>query len=328
MKPWADPPPNTVADNKCDTNADTFCLGIFFFIFNATFRTADVYAYDTSIKPIDNVPIESAATAYDDPVTGTTYILVFHESLYYGGKLDHSLINPNQIRAYGIPLWDNPYDHKRTLSIDVDLSFHIPLCAYDGTKDGFRSRVPTPDELQSYEHISMTCLHPWNPSDVIMVQAMDQGGSRPWKHRLASMNTFVDAREYLNADSDDALLDSIDPSLTHTAERLWKKHRASQVDVVFDQNDTTRRRTFVSDEQHSKVSAEMIAERYGIGPVRAQKTLRVTTQRGVGSAILPISRRYRADRVFGVKKLNGTFSTYTAYGKLRSLRSKVGAQIN
>ena len=44
---------------------------------------------------MQNVPIVTGATAYDDPITGETFILLFHESLYYGKKLDHSLINPN-----------------------------------------------------------------------------------------------------------------------------------------------------------------------------------------------------------------------------------------
>jgi hypothetical protein len=36
--------------------------------------------------------------AYDEPTTETTtYSLVFNEALYYGIKLDHSLINPNQV---------------------------------------------------------------------------------------------------------------------------------------------------------------------------------------------------------------------------------------
>ena len=83
----------------------------------------------------------------------------------------------------------------------------------------------------------------------------------------------------------------------------------------------------MSDERHTKVSDELIAERFGIGLIRAQRTLRVTTQRGIRSAILPISRRYRADRIFGIKRLNGKFVTDTAYGKLRSLRSNVGSQL-
>ena len=75
-----------------------------------TSRTADIYVYGTSIKHLEGVPIVSGATAYDDLGTNTTYILVINEASYYGNKLDHSLINPNQVRAYGIDFWDNPFD--------------------------------------------------------------------------------------------------------------------------------------------------------------------------------------------------------------------------
>ena len=78
---WNDPQPNTMAENECDKNANTCCLGKNFIILAATLRTADVYAYDTSIHPVENVSIVSGATAYGDPITGKTYILVFHESL-------------------------------------------------------------------------------------------------------------------------------------------------------------------------------------------------------------------------------------------------------
>ena len=104
-------------------------------------------------------------------------------------------------------------------------------------------------------------------------------------------------------------------------ERLAKRQQISQVKTEYEQIDSPARRTFVSDERHTKVSAELIAERFSIGPIRSQRTLRVTTQRGIRSAILPISRRYRADRIFGVKRLNGKFATDTAYGKLCSLYS-------
>jgi hypothetical protein len=139
---------------------------------------------------------------------------------------------------------------------------------------------------------------------------------------------FHNQYEYLEPDSDEALLDSIDPSLARTAETLQRHRILAQFNAVYDQVDTPARRTFVSDERHVKVSAELIAERFGIGPTRAQRTLlRVTTQRAVRSAILPISRRYRADRVFGVKRLNGKFATDTAYGKVRSLRGNIGSQL-
>ena len=47
-----EPVPNTMAKNECDSNADTCCLGKNFVILNYTRRTADVYAYDKSIRPI------------------------------------------------------------------------------------------------------------------------------------------------------------------------------------------------------------------------------------------------------------------------------------
>ena len=37
-------------------------------------------------------------------------------------------------------------------------------------------------------------------------------------------------------------------------------------------------------------------DRFGSGLERARQTLRATTQKGTRSALLPISRRYRADR--------------------------------
>ena len=100
-----------------------------------------------------------------------------------------------------------------------------------------------------------------------------------------------------HATSDETLLDSVDPSLVHLGNQLQQRLCMSQVntvDTVYEQEDVPVRRTFVSSERHEKISADLIADRFGIGPKRAQRTLQVTTQRGVRSAILPISRRYHA----------------------------------
>ena len=84
------------------------------------------------------------------------------------------------------------------------------------------------------------------------------------------------------------------------------KRKIAQVDVP-------ARRTMVSTERHKKLKASEIAELWGIGPKRAEATLKATTQRGTRSAIMPISRRYRADRMFQVKRLNGKFATDTLF---------------
>jgi hypothetical protein len=104
---WEDPPANTAAANECDTNADTCCLGKNFVVLHATYRTADVYAYDTSIKPTDRV----GGYGVRRPHTGDKYILVFNVLIL------------NQLRAYGIPLWNNPFDPMHGLSVEVNPRF-------------------------------------------------------------------------------------------------------------------------------------------------------------------------------------------------------------
>ena len=56
--------------------------------------------------------------------------------------------------------------------------------------------------------------------------------------------------------------------------------------------------TFQSSNRYSDVSAQDISERWGISLPQAEKTLKATTQFFLRSATLPLSRRYRADRMF------------------------------
>ena len=64
-----------------------------------------------------------------------------------------------------------------------------------------------------------------------------------------------------------------------------------------------------------------------IGPNRARATLMATTRRGVRSALLPISRRYRSDKMYNIKQLDGKFATDIFYSDVRSVKQNIGAQI-
>ena len=125
-----------------DSNADTCCLGASFIVLEHTQRCANVYPYDDNMSPIV-VPIVNGATAYDCERSGQTYILVVNEALYYGVKLKHSLFNQNQIRSFGNPVWDNPFDdlNQRPLGMELRELF-VPFHT-KGTKLYFRSRAPT-----------------------------------------------------------------------------------------------------------------------------------------------------------------------------------------
>ena len=120
-----EPPADTVDMNKADTNAYTCCLGNYFFTHVYINRSADVYPYNDDYTSIEIVPIVSGATASDQP-NGTTYILVFHGSLHYGTKIQHILINKNQVRLHWLDFFYNPVFGDE-LCIELDGYTEIPL---------------------------------------------------------------------------------------------------------------------------------------------------------------------------------------------------------
>ena len=108
--------PNTAADYgkeaRCelDTRADTTCAGINCRPICYTGQHCEAHGFHDELTPIKDVPIATVATAWSDPNTGESFVIIIHEALYFGNSLDHTLVNPNQIRAFGIDVYDNPYE--------------------------------------------------------------------------------------------------------------------------------------------------------------------------------------------------------------------------
>ena len=133
-----------------------------------------------------------------------------------------------------------------------------------------------------------------------------------------------------NEDRDEHILRSIDPSLVMTREAMIKKtqtrdHQSQHDPMTLDTED---RRTFISGNRHPNVTPFSLAERFGIGLRQAQATMIATTQRGTRSAILPIARRYRADRMYQCRRLQGKFATDTLYSKsIYPLQKANGEQV-
>ena len=74
-------------------------------------------------------------------------------------NLDYSLINPNQSRANGIDVYDNPFSTQH-ISIYIDGGLNtgattIPMTQH-GKKMYFNSRTPTEEELNTCHHIELT----------------------------------------------------------------------------------------------------------------------------------------------------------------------------
>jgi hypothetical protein len=119
-----------------------------------TNQTVDVSAFTDVHDVINTVPIVIAATAYDDPTTGTTYTLILGQCIYMGDKMPNILICPNWLRANGITVDDcpqhlAPLDRPSTHSIycrEEDIKLPLSL---KGVTTWFISRTPTMHEIET-----------------------------------------------------------------------------------------------------------------------------------------------------------------------------------
>ena len=93
---------------------------------------------------LTNIPVATAATAWDDPVSGETTILLFHQGLWFGDSLTNSQINPNQCRMHGVQLCDDPFDKTRTLGFkDPITEIEVPM-EFGRSFVYFQSRLQPP----------------------------------------------------------------------------------------------------------------------------------------------------------------------------------------
>ena len=62
-------------------------------------------------------------------------------------------------------------------------------------------------------------------------------------------------------------------------------------------------KAFISTERHTNTTPEDLSETWNISVEQAAMTLQATTQNHVRSAVMPLSRRYRTDRMYEPKRL-------------------------
>ena len=124
-----------------------------------------MYSYDTSYEPMCNVSIVTGASRYMNINTGRSFIIVINEALYYGKKLGHYLINPNQLQSYMTMFWDKPFDFNREICVENEDGYTIDLIV-NGENIGFDSTSPTDHEFQSLPHAHLTSKFQWNPKTV------------------------------------------------------------------------------------------------------------------------------------------------------------------
>jgi len=92
---------------ELDSHANTIVFGKNCVVLAFTGREFDVSPCTDMHDSTKSVPIAKAGTAWTSSELETTFMLVVNEVLWMGNKMEHTLVNPNQMRLFGITLQDN-----------------------------------------------------------------------------------------------------------------------------------------------------------------------------------------------------------------------------
>ena len=275
-------------------------------------KECEASPYSSQYEAVQNVPVVTGATVWTNAADGTAYLLIFHESLWMGDKLDHTLVNPNQLWAYGVSVQDNPFDAK-PLSITTD-DVSVELYS-EGTIICGDTQTPTESELSQLPQFILTSPHDWDPHNVCFPSSSGQPSdnmSIESNHSIFAVDTLLQHTIY-------------DPIMV--ASLMLSHVQVAEVTAPSTLQDVPMARTFQSKERHSTVTPSDLSERWFIGLGQATQTLKATTQPLMRSTILPLARWYRADRMFIRPHIHGTIYTDTMNGHYKSLDGNKHAQI-
>ena len=136
---------------KLDSHADTIVLGANCVILSHTGQSCKLMPYSDTYDAITDVPVVTGATLWTSPHDRDKFILIFNEALWMGDTLQHTVVNPNQLRAYGTTIQDNPFASS-PLNFEPPTSPNIPLMTM-GTIIYCNTRAPSDHELSTLPHL-------------------------------------------------------------------------------------------------------------------------------------------------------------------------------
>ena len=176
----------------------------------------------------------------------------------------------------------------------------------------------------------MISAYLWDPTNVqlssILSQSLNDIDSQHMQisSTIISINPYCyslrNKYRYSYSNFDSAILYNIYPSLVELKEIATSIIKPPKSNVL-------ARRLFVLHDRYLETSAEILSELWGIGLNNTKGTMAATTQMATCSAVLPISRRYQADKMYRVKRLQGKFSTDTLWLDSKSLGQNKCGQV-
>ena len=342
-----------MAHNEIDSRADTCLLASNFRFLEDTGQVCNVNGFHDGFDQLTDVPIVDAGTGWIHPETGKIYILVIKQGLWMP-DMDHSLINPNQIRDFGIDLFDNPYDLGRKLGIMVEDSF-IPFST-SGAMVFFDTFKPTQQQIDdpANEKIILTApksVKEWDPHSVNMSRHRTHTVQNVKVSAMAVAVAPDQTGEY--TDSFDATLGGVSgnyvPSIL--ADRIIKsvvvnpstpkEFRTISAAATTPRSVTINGRrvgineTF-SSTRHSPYTAERAAQIFGCSLEKARLALNCSTQNGVSKGFIRgsgpdqplMNKRYPRSNVrfqSEIPKITGQFYMDWVKANVTSVHGDTGA---
>jgi hypothetical protein len=190
-------------------------------------------------------------------------------------------------------VFNNPFDQESGVQLNVLGQYHdsveVPI-QVEGTILSFTCRTPTFEELDVLPHLPLTLTAEWNPHTVRLSSLCVAEEVTP------SSVEFNDAVEDVSC-----LCSKTDLSTCLLSQVIVHSHPKDVPDTW----------GFQAYDRHLAKTADELSNLWGIGLETAKKTLRVTTRRGVRSAVLPLSRRYQTDLFYQKPRLHGRFYSDT-----------------
>jgi hypothetical protein len=284
----------------------------------------DVSPFLGTYKPVTEIPLARCCTVWTDQSDSSEHLLVGDQMLWFGTQLPHSLINPNQLRAYGLNVNDDPFDNSRKFGINSEHLF-IPFDT-TGTVVHFDTRVPTEWE-KSHLPVVLLTGEDWNPLEEVLRPSFS---TREEKEMRNIKSLTIRQVSETNVKMEVKIHGEMEASLGKISrvysEQEFRDGLISAVQVATSYREDVDKMEYgrkacavITNERHSKVTPEELSRKWSIGLQTAKDTLRVTTQKGIRTAIHPMTRRVRVDHLHLHRpRLRGTWYTDTLLSKVKS----------
>ncbi|EEC42679.1 predicted protein [Phaeodactylum tricornutum CCAP 1055/1] len=253
-----------------DSHADTCIMGKVFHIYSATGQKCTVMPYSDKYKP-RVVEVADGCTAFDDPVTGETFILDVFQALDMTGDLqDPSLLCPNQLRANGLIVDNVPkhlcHNRESTHSIYIpEMKLRISL-ELQGVMSGFQARLPTQTEIETCVHVKLTAQEAWDPSSDELEQQ-----ERLKETRLSNVAGTVSTLFSGRKSEISAVLSSVSSMLVDD-DFVCGMEQSVRITLAVASS------TVCTKSRHSTMEPMELSCRWGIGLSTAQKTLKTMSE--------------------------------------------------